>query len=328
MSAKIAKEAIMIPIAEIAKGIFRIGPLDTRSRTPDTSPFLVVGQQRAVIWEPGEGGQAPDLLQAIRLLGVDLGRIDYIIASHIHLHHLAGVHVLLKEIPRAKVVVHQRGVPHLMEPTRLNTSVSEVWGEGCPQISAVPQDRIWGVAGGEVIDLGGRELEIIETLGHAPHHISIFDRLTRSLFPGDATGVFFGGPGTERCHPDIVPPLFDLEKALDSLRRLRALEPSVLFAFGYNGTSFSPDQTLQWSEEDICAVERICREGMKQKMSSEEIGRRVEEYYESVGVPVSREEEGGEGPRQMRAPVGMLAYLKRQDPSLEMPKMPPGPLQG
>jgi len=217
-------------------------------------------------------------------------------------------------------VVHQRGVPHLMEPVRLNASVSEVWGEGCPQISPVPQDRIWGVAGGEVIDLGGRELEIIETLGHAPHHISIFDRLTKALFPGDATGVFFGGPGTERCHPDIVPPQFDLEKALDSLHRLRALKPSVIFAFGYNGASFSPDRTLQWSGEDICMVERICQEGMQQKKSSQEISQMMEEYYKSVGVPSAPEQRTESRDRVTTGPIGMYVYLKKKDPSLEMPK--------
>jgi len=315
----------MIPIVEVAKGIFRIGPLDTKSRTPETSPFLVLGQ-RAAILEPGESGQAPDLLKAMEQLGVDLDRIDYLIASHIHLHHIAGVNVLLKEIPQVKMVVHQRGIPHLMEPTRLNASTTEVWGEGCPQISPVPQSRIWGVAGGEVIDLGGRELEIIETQGHAPHHISIFDRLTKALFPGDATGVFFGGPGTERTHPDILPPRFELDKAVDSLRRLRALKPSVLFGFGYNGTSFSPDKTLQWSEEDIRAVESICREGMEQKTSSQEIGRKVEEYYESVGVPKATP--GGSTGSQSRGginamgggPFGMYAYIRKQNPSLEMPK--------
>ncbi|MFC2011369.1 MBL fold metallo-hydrolase [Chloroflexota bacterium] len=326
----------MIPIAEVAKGILRVGPLDTKSRTPITSPFLVVGERVAIL-EPGEAGQIPELLEAFKQLDIDRDRIDYAIASHIHLHHLGGVNVLLKELPKTKIVIHKFGVPYLMEPTRLNEGVRQVWGAGCPEISPVPQDRIWGVSGGEVIDLGGRELEIIETLGHSPHHISIFDRLTRSLFPGDAVGCFFGGPSTERPHPDIVAPLFDFEKAVDSLHRLRALKPSALFLFGYNGASFSPDQSMQWSENDITAVERICREGMKQKMSNKEISRRVQEYYESVGVPETgaREEyyrspavsaptaEDRERSRSVQGGQGqfpMYAYLLKKDPSLEMPK--------
>ena len=81
----------MIPIVEIAKGIFRIGPLE--SRTPNTnpaSPFLVVGSQQSAIVEPGEDGQAPKLLEAIKEIGVGLDRIAYLIATHIHLHHVHG----------------------------------------------------------------------------------------------------------------------------------------------------------------------------------------------------------------------------------------------
>jgi len=308
----------MIPITEIAKGIFKIGPLETGLQTPATSPHLVVGQ-RAAILEPGEGGQTPELLEGIRQIGVNLDRIDYLIPSHIHLHHCQGVPVLLQEIPQAKVVVHQRAVPHLMEPTRLNESTTEVWGEGCPIIAPVPQDSIWGVVGGEVISLGDRELEIIEATGHARHHIAIFDRLTRALFPGDAAGVL--GLGRERGSPDIRPPLFEVDKHIDTLHRLRAFNPSVLFTFG--GVSHSPDKTLQWAEDDVLAIERICREGMKQKMSGDEIGRRVGEYYDQVRP--STQQEGAES-SQAWAPYGMLAYLKRQDPSLEMPKRAPGPL--
>ncbi len=228
----------MIPITEVAKGIFRIGPLDTHSRTPNTSPYLIVGDKQAAIWEGGESGQAHALLEAIGETGVSLDRIGYIICSHIHLHHIDGVNILLHAIPNARVVVHQRGAPHLVDPIRLNASTFQVWGEGCPSLIPVPEDRIWGVAGGEVIDLGGRELEIIEALGHAPHHIVLFDRLTRALFPGDSVGVL--GMGKERARPDILPPLFELEKAVATLHRLKALKPSVLFLFGYGGVSHSP----------------------------------------------------------------------------------------
>jgi len=300
----------MIPITEIVKGFFKIGPLDTKRGTPWTSPYLVVGQQRSAIVEPGEGEQTPELLEGIKKIGVNLDRIDYLIPSHIHLHHISGVPVLLQEILQAKVVVHQRAVPHLMEPSRLNASTLEVWGQdrGCSQLTPIPEDRIWGVVGGEVIDLGGRELEIIDTRGHAPHHIAIFDRPTRVAITGDAAGDWHA-PGRERVEPDIRPPLFDVERAVDSVRRLRALQPSMLIVFGRGGVNHSPDKALQWLEEDIRAVEHICREGMKQKLSSAEIASSVREYYHSIGISLI-----------VGAPMAVCAYLHRQEPSLEMPK--------
>ncbi|MEM9209684.1 MAG: MBL fold metallo-hydrolase, partial [Pseudomonadota bacterium] len=44
-------------------------------------------------------------------------------------------------------------------------------------------DRIVGE--GDVIDIGGRQLEILETPGHAPDSICLLDRANRLLFTGD-----------------------------------------------------------------------------------------------------------------------------------------------
>ncbi len=322
------KDRTRIPVQaqHVAQGIWRIGPLDPKNNgaTPWTSPFLIKGEERAAILEPGEAGAVPEMLDLIGELGVELDYIAYIISTHIHLHHVGAASALLEAIPTAKVVIHQRGVRHLVDPTQLNASTLKVWGQdsGCPQMPPIPEDRIWGVADGQIIDLGKRELEIIETPGHAPHHFSIFDRFTRTLFPGDATGTFHGGPGQDRRRPEIVPPLFDMDSAIESLRRLRALKPLALMAFGWNGASFSPDKTLEWYEEDLRAVERICLEGMKQKLRGAEIGQKVQEYYNSVGIKVLGETTGvPEGlSDESRGPVGLYSYLKKQDPSLEMPQ--------
>jgi glyoxylase-like metal-dependent hydrolase (beta-lactamase superfamily II) len=303
----------MIPITEVAKGIFKIGPLETGSRTPPTSPYLVVGQERALIWEPGETGQMAALLEGIRQIRVDLDRIAYIITSHIHLHHCQGVPELLQKIPKATLMVHNRAIPYLIEPTQLNESTFQVWGPGCPTIAPVPEKRMKALYGGEVIDLGKRKLDIIEATGHAPHQVAMFDRLTKALFPGDAVGVL--PLNNERASPDIRAPLFDVEKAVDSLHRLMALKPKVLFVFGYGGVSHSPQKTMKWAEEDWRTVERICREGMKQKKNSLEIGRQVVQYYTKVGVMEEEKEL-----RTTVAPFGMTNYLHKQDPSLEMPQ--------
>ncbi|MBI2329749.1 MAG: MBL fold metallo-hydrolase [Chloroflexi bacterium] len=320
----------MIPITEIVEGIFKIGPLDTHNGvTPWVAPYLVVGDDKAAIVEPGEGGQADELLQAIAgkeegQLKFDLKRIFYLMPTHIHLHHVHSAARLLKELPNAKVVAHQRGAPHLVDPVRLNEGTLQVWGldSGCPQIDPIPENRIIAVAGGEVFDLGNREIEVIESTGHAPHHVSYFDRRTRTLFPGDAAGAFFDGPGKNRTRPDILPPLFDVEKEIDSLHRLRALRPKMLLVFGHNALSHSPAKTMIQVEKDIRAVESIVLKGMRKKLSSREIGRQVNEYYDAEGL--IRQEQSYEGSEETMAasgpPFGMVAYLKRKYPDLEIPK--------
>ncbi|MBI4282850.1 MAG: MBL fold metallo-hydrolase [Chloroflexi bacterium] len=339
----------MISKYQIARGVFKIGPLPTlnpRTFGADTTPFVCVGQEGAAILEPGEQGQALPTLQAIKELGIDRDRVAYITISHIHLHHIEALNVHIKEFPQAKVVVHQRAVPHLIDPTRLNSSIDQVWGtEGghCGLLNPVPEDRIMGCAGGEVLDLGERELEIIDTRGHAPHHICVFDRLTRALWTGDMSGVL--AFGLEHGPVDILPPLFDVKKGIESLRRCRALKPSVLFSFtAPGGVSYAPDRTLQLQEEMLLAIEHICLEGMKEELTTQEIARRVRDYQERTDrkaafSPILWPESHTQGERPFGAPgglqpiagelehmppFGMIAYLKREHPELKWPKGMPG----
>jgi glyoxylase-like metal-dependent hydrolase (beta-lactamase superfamily II) len=320
---------VPMPVTQVAKGIFKVGPLATGTRTPDTSPHVVIGQKLAIM-EPGEDGQIPELLRAIREeLHADPDNVAYIWASHIHLHHIAGINVLLKECPNAKVVVHRRGKPHLVEPTKLNAGTYAVWGDGCPTLNPVPEEKIWGCSGGEVLDLGGRELEVIEATGHAPHHTAVFDRLTKTMFVGDSCGVI--AMNKERGRPDILPPLFDVKIQLATLERLRSYKPSMLLVFGYGGVSHSPDDTFRWAIDDVKMAEKIVLEGMQQKKTSKEIGSAVQDYYRSVGLAGRLEyadaEEGaigaesfGGGMPSGSAPIGMVNYLLREHPDLEAPQ--------
>ncbi len=305
----------MIPITEVVKGIYKIGPLDTKMPTEATHPFLVVGEEQSAIVEPGEEGQIDELLEAIRQIGVPLERIAYVIGTHIHLHHVQGVPMLLPRLPQAKFVVHPQGAPHVIEPTRLVESTIQVWGAHCyGPFPGVPKERVMTPADGQVLDLGNREMQILYATGHAPHHMIIFDRNTRALFSGDLVSL---SPGRLRGRPDILPPLFDVDKQIQSLRRAMALNPYVLLRFGHQGFSFSPEKTLRWAEEDYLAVERICLDGMRRKLTSPQIGEKVEEYYRAIGV--GSVQETGEPEILGRAPFGMLAYIKRKHPELEMP---------
>ncbi len=68
------------------------------------------------------------------------------------------------------------------------------------------------VRGGDVLDLGGRELEIIELPGHTPGSIALLDRSHRALISGDpiSTGAIF-----------MFGPSRDLRQYLTSLRALQ-----------------------------------------------------------------------------------------------------------
>ncbi len=112
------------------------------------------------------------------------------------------------------------------------TSAGEVFGDTLIHRFGVPvpvsNKRIRIIQDDEQVSLGdGVTLRSIWTPGHAPHHLSYLLEETGDLFTGDALGVH--PTGTPILIPTTPPPSFNLERAINSIKRLQALSPMKLF---------------------------------------------------------------------------------------------------
>jgi len=191
--------------------------------------YVVRGKRTAMV-ETGPASSVPNLLAGLRKLGVDPAEIAYVAVSHVHLDHAGGVGTLLKHLPNAKVIVHQKGASHLAHPQKLWEqsklvlgSITRLYGEPEP----VPEDRIISATDGMTVDLGdGVELKVIETLGHASHHQSYYEKSSDGVFPGDAAGIYLNEINV--VVPTTPPPL-RLDTALASLDKLISLKPRSLY---------------------------------------------------------------------------------------------------
>jgi glyoxylase-like metal-dependent hydrolase (beta-lactamase superfamily II) len=116
-------------------------------------------------------------------------------------------------------------------------------------LSPTPSSRIRAVDDIGSIDLGaGRRLDSYYSPGHAKHHVGLIDSASGDLYVGDAAGVYIQETGDLR--PATPPPDFDLDIALDSLRKFAALQPSRLL-FSHYGPVSSVEETLERSAEEI-----------------------------------------------------------------------------
>ena len=52
-----------------------------------------------------------------------------LLLTHIHLDHAGGTGVLVRRFPKIPVYVHERGAPHLMDPSKLLASAKRVYGD-------------------------------------------------------------------------------------------------------------------------------------------------------------------------------------------------------
>jgi glyoxylase-like metal-dependent hydrolase (beta-lactamase superfamily II) len=229
---------------------------------------------KVTIVESGPTSSVPMLVEGLRELDVPFEDVQYVAVTHVHLDHGGGAGTLLKFLPNAKVIVHPRGMPHLVDPQRLWESaqsvlgyVSQIFGKPEP----VPKDRIIPVAEGSFDLDDGVELKVFETLGHASHNLSFLEPLNGGVFPGDAAGTYF--PEFDAVIPTTPPP-FRLDVALASLDKLISLKPTALY-YSHFGKAFNAVQRLKDYKAQLQLWGRIAKEGAEEKQSFELICQRI-----------------------------------------------------
>jgi glyoxylase-like metal-dependent hydrolase (beta-lactamase superfamily II) len=191
---------------------------------------LIVQDGRAAFVDCGTAHAVPRLLAALEAEGLGVDAVDWLLLTHVHLDHAGGAGQLLRALPRARVAVHPRGAPHLIDPRKLIDASIAVYGEEnyrrlYGELLPIDASRVEATADGAMLALGGRSIEVLHTPGHALHHQAFFDRSAQAIFTGDTFGVAYGALAVDG-HPFSVPTTsptqFDPEQLLASIARVTA----------------------------------------------------------------------------------------------------------
>ena len=256
----------------IGRSLFQID-LETGGFKNLICSYVLTGT-KVILIESGPTSSVPKLVEGLKELEIRFEDVEYVAVTHIHLDHGGGAGTLLKYLPNAKVLVHPRGMPHLIDPQRLWISaqsvlgyVSEIFGKPEP----VPKERIIPVTEGSFDFDVGAKLQVFETLGHASHNLSFFETLNDGVFPGDAAGTYF--PEFDAVIPTTPPP-FRLDEALASLDKLIGLKPAALY-YSHFGKASNGVQRLNDYKLQLQLWAKIAEEGVRKDQSLEEIRDRI-----------------------------------------------------
>ncbi len=193
---------------------------------------------RTFLIDCGVGSGGPTLVRRLqsRLGGRPL---DYVLLTHIHLDHAGALGDLARAWPDLRVVAHQKGLAHLARPDRLWVSTQEVMGEVADVYGRpTPTERSRLISHTEA---GIPGLHIIETPGHAPHHLSF--RLGETMFVGEAGGCPYFHEGRLLSRP-ATPPRYFPEETLGSIERLLAEPDAGPAYFGHTAEALPFHEVL------------------------------------------------------------------------------------
>jgi len=212
--------------------------------------YVLKGEKATAIIETGPTCSIPNLLSGLEEIGISNEDVDYIMVSHIHIDHAGGSGTLMRHLPNARLIVHPRGAPHIVKPEKLWEQSKLVLGKvaiAYQEIEPVPENRVVTPSDGATFDLGGSvQVKVLETLGHASHHLAYFDSDSQGVFQGDAAGIYF--PKLDATIPTAPAP-FHLEMTLASLQKMAQLQPKRLYYTHYGPVENAPERLKRYEAQ-------------------------------------------------------------------------------
>jgi glyoxylase-like metal-dependent hydrolase (beta-lactamase superfamily II) len=229
-----------------------------------------------------------------------------LLLTHVHLDHAGAAGVLARRWPWLTVYVHERGAPHLADPSKLLSSASRLYGDDMErlwgEVAPVSAERIVALEGNEVIEGGFR---VAYTPGHASHHVCFLDDATGDAYVGDVAGVRL--PPHEYTVAPTPPPDIDVEAWMRSVDLLEAWRPQALCLthfgryddvpeqFGRLRASLesrsrrarelTPEEFADWSEaETRRAVDAETAESLMMAAPPDQLGLGLRRYWDKVAA--------------------------------------------
>ena len=211
-----------------------------------------IDSSNPILIEVGPSKSFPYLISGIESLGINNIRRSAI--THLHLDHVGGIGHLVEKYKNHFVYVHELGLKHLPNPERLWKAVANVYSENWLLdnwgiIKPTPIDNIIKLNDDESIDLGGnRKLKTIYSPGHAKHHFTFYDNLSKTIFMGDALGLIY--PHGDFVQPNLPPPDFNKELLINTLTNIKKLDLEYI-ALAHFGIHSKPYELIDNAIKNI-----------------------------------------------------------------------------
>ncbi len=257
--------------------------IDTGLNRPGhTACYLLHDDGELAFIDTGTSNNVAGLLALIRELGFSPEQVRWILPTHVHLDHAGGAGALLHHCRNAILATHHKGLPHMIDPSRLQRGAMEVYGRDMFRHSfgdLIPaaEEHCRALHEGAQLALGKRHLFFLDTPGHANHHGCFFDQENAALYTGDSFGLHYREldyQGRPWLMATTTPVAFNPETWMKSLDKMMATQTEWACLTHY-GPLHQPKNQQQQLRESIQSHAAIAlreehmgdREGRQQRLA-------------------------------------------------------------
>lgn len=226
--------------------------------------------------DPGPESSIGTVLEA---LGDE--RPEAVLLTHIHLDHAAATGALVRRWPELEVYVHERGAPHLIDPSKLLASAERLYGDQMQrlwgEIVPVPEGNVKVLSGGETV----RGMRVAYTPGHASHHVCYLHQESGTAFVGDVAACRI--PPSGLIMPPTPPPDIDVEVWEESLDLVAGWSPQRLALTHFGAVEEDVPGYLETARSRLRQEAALVRE-MAEDDYERDLQRRIREQMQSEGL--------------------------------------------
>ncbi len=245
-------------------------PLDLnfKGRPRAICVYVIPHREGIMLVESGPGSTLPAIQAGLKTLGFSVEDVTHILLTHIHLDHAGASGWFARQ--GAQVCVHPNGAVHMLDPRRLIASATRIygdlmrdlWGDFLP----VPEERLIRTYDGMQIEVGGLQIRVLDTPGHAAHHNCYV--LGDIGFAGDVGGIRM--PGYTYVGAPLVPPELHFGLWKRSIQKLQEAGLSWI-ALTHYGIFDDPGFHLQAVLQALDAAENWLESLMQRNPTLEEL---------------------------------------------------------
>lgn len=243
----------------------------------ESNIYLLKGSEYTIVG----GGMitiVPDVLEQLAFYGIEETKITRLLILHTHFDHCGIASFFAKKWPRIKIVASKRGREMLSDP-KVVASIALLSQAAIVQAGMEQKAEELGLAfdgvevqetvdGGDRVNWGGIELEIIDARGHSSDSIAAYMPSEKALFASDAGGIPFGDEVFAAGNSNF-------SQYQETLERFRQYDVNIHLAEHYGAFTgedakrFIP-RSIEAAKETRCLMEEsFARTGNVQKSTEE-----------------------------------------------------------